>query len=308
MTKYARNGRSAAQAGTASDDSLRSGPALDRTSKERQRLLGQNFFRSVHSARRCVSRFAPSKHATVIEIGAGSGMLTRALAQNGRPVVAVEVDPYWAHRLVEEQLPGVTVVAADFLRWTPPSGPLAVIGNLPFGSSTDMLRRCLELGPGQLEKGAFLLQHQYVEKRTGRWGNNLFNTEWGPWYRFRAGLVFPRQEFRPIPNADTKTLLVEPHDPSLLAWAERNEYQDLARAVFTTGHLTLGAALRAIEARGSSAWLRRSGLDRDRRVKDLTIADWLALLRSRPSPTSEERHGRPRGERGPSRPRAGPTR
>ncbi|MGH8885624.1 MAG: 23S ribosomal RNA methyltransferase Erm [Egibacteraceae bacterium] len=283
-----------------------SGRALDAGSPERRRILGQNFFRSIDSARQFASQLAAPERATVVEVGAGSGMVARALAETGRPIVAVEIDKYWARRLQEERLPGVTVVVADFLRWPPPPGPVAVIGNLPFGSSTDILRRCLELSPQLLCRGVFLLQQQYVQKRIGGWGGNLFNAEWAPWYRFRAGLGFPRRQFRPVPNADTQTLLVEPQDPSLLAWAARGAYQDLARAVFTTGHLTVGAALQSIEAHAWGAWLWRSGLDRDRRVKDLSVEDWLELFRSRRSDTAAPRPRRPQGDPDRSARRGGP--
>lgn len=254
----------------------------------RRRVLGQNFFRSVGNARRFASQLKGRGDGPVVEIGAGSGMITRALAEHGIPVIAVEMDPYWAQRLENARLPRVTVVRADFVRWMPPPGKVQFIGNVPFGSGTRILRHCLDLGPQRLDRALLLLQEEVVHKRVGRWGGNLFNIQWAPWYEMHAGAVFSRYEFRPVPDADAATLLIEPRDRALLPWDERHEFQGLAHAVFSTGHLTLNLALRTVTPGGSKAWLARSGLDGRRRVKDLTVDEWVALYRARTSPGARQ--------------------
>ncbi len=256
----------------------------------KQRVHGQNFFRSAAQATRFAAQLRTSKDIRVIEVGSGSGMVTRALARAGRPVIAVEIDVEWSRRLKREQIYGVTVVTADFMRWRPLPGPLCIVGNLPFGSGTEILRRSLELGPRRLRQGVFLLQDEYVLKRVGRWGNNLFNVQWGPWYSFRAGLAFPREEFRPVPRADTRTVLVEPLEPTMLPWNTRRPYQEFAQSIFTTGHLKIGTALRAVSGKTAKAWLGCVSVDADRRVKNLAASDWIRLYKARP----ETRPPRPR--------------
>lgn len=251
----------------------------------RRRVLGQNFFRSVDDARRFASQLKGRDDDLIVEVGAGSGMITRVLAESGTPVIVVEMDPYWARRLDEARLVGVTVVRADFLRWKPPPGAMKIIGNVPFGTGTKILRYCLDLGPQRLHQAVFLLQEEVVLKRVGRWGGNLFNIQWAPWYELDAGIAFSRYKFRPVPNTDTATLLIEPRELALLPWSERSVFQDLARAVFSTGHLTIDVALRAVARGGSKKWLARSGLDGGRRVKDLTADEWVALYRTRTAPT-----------------------
>ncbi|MCY9787291.1 23S ribosomal RNA methyltransferase Erm [Nocardiopsis sp. EMB25] len=271
-----------------------------------RREWGQNFFRSAAVARRFARQMdgVDDRAAALIEIGPGSGRVTRELVVPDRPLTAVEIDPHWVRHLRERALPNLTVVNRDFLDWRPPKGPMRFIGNLPFGTGTTMLRRCLELGPDRFLEGVFLLQEEYTRKRVGGYGGNLFNAQWAPWYGFRRGLRFPRHDFRPAPRTDTETLLVSPLPEPLVPWRQRVAYQRFVDGLFNTGQLTVGQAARAVGGRGNAAWLRAAGVPSGLRVKDVTPRQWADLFRaSGPPPVGE----RARGGRGPT-PRRAPAR
>ncbi|GAB7030109.1 hypothetical protein JCM4914_15700 [Streptomyces platensis subsp. malvinus] len=197
-------------------------------------------------------------------------------------MLAVEIDAHWARRLKDESLPDVTVVNENFLTWQLPRQPIRLIGNLPFVSGTKILRRCLELGPDRMRQGVFLLQREYVGKRTGAWGGNLFNAQWEPWYTFEGGLTFSRKEFSPVPRADTQTLVVMPRRRPSVPWRERSDYQRFTQQIFDTGQMTIGEAARKVLRRGHAQFVRSAGVQPADRVKDLTVRDWAALFRANP--------------------------
>ena len=90
----------------------------------------------------------------VVEIGAGTGVLTEALARRAGRVVAVEYDPRLAER-ARARLAGfgnVRVVTADALALPMPRRPFRVVANLPFGSTAAILRRLL--GDPRIPAGA----------------------------------------------------------------------------------------------------------------------------------------------------------
>ncbi|MEU9123484.1 23S ribosomal RNA methyltransferase Erm [Streptomyces sp. NPDC048506] len=263
-----------------------SAPAASRSAARRE--WGQNFFRSAAAAGRFSDQLECSYAASpgsptvplIVEIGAGSGRVTKALASAGRPLLAVEIDRHWAGRLAAESLPDVTVLNEDFLTLRLPRQPVRLIGNLPFVSGTKILRRCLELGPDQMRQGVFLLQREYVGKRTGAWGGNLFNAQWEPWYTFEGGLAFSRQDFSPVPRTDTQTLVVTPRRRPPVPWRERTAYQRFTQQFFDTGQLTIGEAARKVLRRGHAQFVRGAGVRTDDRVKDLSVRDWTALFRA----------------------------
>ncbi|WP_143546793.1 ribosomal RNA small subunit methyltransferase A [Rhodococcus sp. 06-235-1A] len=242
---------------------------------ERRKALGQNFFRSPTDACRFVRQVQEDSTATVVEIGAGSGMITSALSAAGRSVEAVEIDPEWAKRLAERELVGVRVHTADFLDWQMPLGALLFVGNIPFGSSTSIVRHCLQVGPTRLRGMVLLTQREFAEKRCGRWGGNLFNAQWAPWFSFSLGEQFSRRKFKPAPATDTATLFVDPLSGPMLPWADRVIYQETVRALFSTGHAQVREACAAVSR--TNSWPGRAGVSEHTRVKDLSTSDWVAL-------------------------------
>ncbi|WP_241244674.1 methyltransferase domain-containing protein [Microbacterium oxydans] len=74
---------------------------------------------------------------SILELGCGDGALTRALAQLGRPLTAIDIDEHRVHRL-RRALPGVRVEVAD-ATWHPFDAEV-VVGNIPFHLTTPILR------------------------------------------------------------------------------------------------------------------------------------------------------------------------
>ena len=280
------------------------GPAVPGNADERRRVWGQNFFKSGTAVRRFTSQIDVVEGLPIVEVGPGSGMITKELARRGEPLTVVEIDGHWAELLAKELPAHVTMVNQDFLSWRPDAEHFRIVGNLPFGASTDILRTCLGYGPHRFVEGVFLLQLEFARKRAGAWGGNLFNEQWSPWFTFHLGLEFPRHCFRPVPKTDTATLFVDPRRDPLVPWRDRTAYQELVGAVFNTGQLTIGEAARRVNVRKPADWLRRAEVFPETRVKDLDAGDWAALFAAhqpaRPHTGAGGRPGggRPQGGRG----------
>lgn len=285
----ARSGRGARSLPAARGSSSRVGGTGHRSDEgpDARRRLSQNFFRKQKVAARFAEQ-VPAGGGRLVEIGPGSGRITRALAEQGHAVAAVEIDAEWSARLRELDLVGVEVVTADFLAWTPAPTDTRFVGNLPFGVSTKILRTCLERGPRDFTVGVFLLQEEFTRKRVGDFGGNSFNAEWSPWFTFRPGLRFSRFDFQPVPRADTATLVVEARPAPLVPWGCRALYQQSVGAVYGTSRRTLGEAASVAQCRPPR------GVPTDVPLRDLKPADWVAVYEGwgAPSvgPRVHERH------------------
>jgi SAM-dependent methyltransferase len=132
----------------------------------------------------------------VVEIGAGTGVLTEALARRAGRVVAVEYDPRLAER-TRARLAGfgdVRVVTADALALPPPRRPFRVVANLPFGSTAATLRRLLGDPRTRLERADLVLQEQAARRYAARRPGTPETIAWGlvpPGDRPGAGAVGP---------------------------------------------------------------------------------------------------------------------
>jgi 23S rRNA (adenine-N6)-dimethyltransferase len=206
--------------------------AQRRTARDaRRRSLGQNFLRP-EVGRRIVASAGLRPGELVVEIGAGRGALTHALAALPVDVLAIELDPIWAARLRTELAgaPHVRVVCADFFAVALPERPFRVIGSLPFGRTTDVCRRLFDDPRLPLVRADLIVQWEVAKKRACAPPGTLLGTTWAPWWEFRLGERLPAAAFRPVPRTDAGVLVATRRPAALLPPAMAGDYASFVRA------------------------------------------------------------------------------
>ncbi|MDA2967330.1 MAG: 16S rRNA (adenine(1518)-N(6)/adenine(1519)-N(6))-dimethyltransferase RsmA [Actinomycetota bacterium] len=131
-----------------------------------RRAFGQNFVSDPNTVRR-IARMA-NVNATdhVVEIGAGLGSLTLALAETGARITAIEIDHGIAPVLrdIVKDLPNVSVVVGDALEldWNeiiPPGSSAVVVANLPYNVATPLVADLLDAIP-QISRFVVMVQKE----------------------------------------------------------------------------------------------------------------------------------------------------
>ena len=133
----------------------------------RNHKLSQHFLRSPRLALMLIGHSNLKKRDLVIEIGAGSGVITSALSHRVKKVIAVEPDPDTAQKLRENlkkhQIENVEVVEQDFLDFELPSEPYKVFSNPPFHLSSAIVHKLIE-ADNPPEAFYLILQKQFALK------------------------------------------------------------------------------------------------------------------------------------------------
>ncbi|MGH8897966.1 MAG: rRNA adenine N-6-methyltransferase family protein [Egibacteraceae bacterium] len=171
---------------------------------ERRRTHQQNFLTDARVVRRLVADVEPDE--LVVDVGAGTGVLTLAVAAAGARVLAVERDPVWSQRLrarvreagLDER---VRVVLGDLRAVALPVGRWRVIASPPFGLTTTLLRRLLDdpaRGPARAD---LVLQFEVTRKFAAHPPTTLLGSSWAPWWETTLVERIPRTSFRPIPGS-----------------------------------------------------------------------------------------------------------
>ncbi len=211
--------------------------AAKRTERdERRRRLGQNFLRP-ELADAVVAQAAFDAGDLVVEIGAGRGACTFALARRGVRVIALEQDPHWADLLRREAerlgADGISVVCCDVLRYRMPHRPFRALGSLPFGTTTAILRHLLEDPGSGLQRADLVVQWEVARKRAAEPSTTLLSTTWAPWWTFGVSRRIPASAFRPVPAVDAAVLRVVRRTPPLLPVHLAPAYADFVRGHWT---------------------------------------------------------------------------
>lgn len=247
-----------------------------------QHRLGQNFLIDPRVRDSVAEAVGGTRTDEVIEVGAGVGTLTIALADRYRRVVAVELD----RRLIpalREVIGGrenVEVVEADILKVDVgafyPSGGELVAGNIPYNLTGALIRKLLDRPP-RPRRLSLVVQKEVAERWTATTGASLATVAVQVFAEARLGFTIPAEAFTPPPRVDSALVVLDVRDKPAVQVADMDAFFRLVEAVFQFRRKQLGGALGRIAGIGSDAAakrLREAGIDPERRAQTLTLSEW----------------------------------
>ncbi len=251
--------------------------------------LGQNFVVDGNTVRKIVRASGIAQGEHVVEVGPGLGSLTLGLLEAGARVTAIEIDRRLAEQLprtVDTMQPGapLEVIAADALRIDGVARePTALVANLPYNVSVPVLLHLLHVVPS-LTSALVMVQAEVGHRLAAAPGSRVYGSPsvkaawYGDWSI--AGTI-SRQVFWPVPNVDS--VLVGFRRGELPGTdAERRATFALVDAAFGQRRKMLRQAL--ADAMGgsaaASAVLEAAGVDPTMRGEQLTVGDFLAVVRA----------------------------
>lgn len=244
------------------------------------RTDGQHLLRSAVLASELVQQADIGPGDLVVEIGAGSGALTRPLARRARRVLAVERDPNFVDHLRSAfaSRSNVEIVRANALRVPLPQEPFRVFGNLPFSFGTRILRRLLDDVSSPLGRVDALVQLEMARKRAAIAPSTLVSLGWLPWWEFTVARRVPRSAFRPVPSVDAAMLTIRRREPALLQPNRRPAFVRVLARAFAAPDRPAGRAFTGADRDRWSRLAERRGLIRDARPAELDVFDWVAIF------------------------------
>ena len=230
---------------------------------------GRHFLRSSKLAAELVRAAGVRRGDLVLDLGAGTGVLTGALARAGARVIPVEIDRELAAGLTQ-RFPHA--IQGDATRIALPREPFKVVSNLPFGGATAILRRLLDPRV-PLTTADVIVEWGFAEKRAAVWPSTQLATYWGAWFELALTRRLPRGVFAPQPSVDAAVLRLKRRDEPLVPVSERRAYDAFLSRGYRDGPRAVvpWAALKRLEA--------ELGFDRQARPRDLDATQWAALFR-----------------------------
>jgi 16S rRNA (adenine1518-N6/adenine1519-N6)-dimethyltransferase len=258
-----------------------------------RKRFGQHFLVSRITLGHILEAAALRPQDGVLEIGAGIGTLTVALAPRVRTVVAVEVDGALLPALQEQTaafgnvaLERGDVMRMDLARLTGRlPHPRKIVSNLPYNIASPLLVALL--APAlQFTRLVVTVQREVAERLAAAPGTKDYGAlSVAVQYRAAARVVarVPRGAFIPRPDVESAVVLLEPYAAPPVAVGDEELFRRVVRAAFAQRRKTLRntlAAGLALTPDAAAAACRTADLDPGRRGETLDLASFAALTRA----------------------------
>ncbi len=254
-----------------------------------KKSLGQNFLHDPNTLEKIVELAAITPGSTVLEIGPGTGNLTRILAREARRVIAVEVDD----RLVPllrgtfAGQPHVEVIHGDILTIDLAAyvgdAPYTVVANLPYYITSAILRRLLESGP-RPQRLVITVQREVAERLVAEPGDmSLLSVSVQFYGQPHIAMHLNPAAFWPRPDVESAVVCIDVYAAPPVDVPDSALFFRVVRAGFGQKRKQLRNALSAglhVEKTQADDVLRAGGVDPQRRAETLGLAEWAAVTRA----------------------------
>ncbi|HEY2800060.1 MAG TPA: 16S rRNA (adenine(1518)-N(6)/adenine(1519)-N(6))-dimethyltransferase RsmA, partial [Chthoniobacterales bacterium] len=215
------------------------------------KTLGQNFLHDQNLARWIVQQAEISSGDFVVEIGAGLGAITEPILASGAHVLAIEKDArlasFLGDRFSENSLEIVHGDALTFdVRRLFASGPVKLLGNLPYYSATEMLFRFLQ-SPTPIIMALLMLQREVAARlsaapRSKDYGILTLLVQ--AQYRVEFLRSIPASVFVPAPEVESAVVRLTPRAPGELPDHDLGILSALVRHGFSQRRKQVGKLLK----------------------------------------------------------------
>ncbi|AHB42460.1 hypothetical protein RAAC3_TM7C00001G0614 [Candidatus Saccharibacteria bacterium RAAC3_TM7_1] len=234
----------------------------------RLHTYSQHFLKSPRLVAELAGHSNIRKNDLVYDLGAGSGVISSALARRCKQVVAVEIEPLALEKLHKNvgNLQNVTILKQDILTLNEPDGSYKIFANIPFSLSAEVIKKFTE-SPRPPKTMYLIVQKQFARKLVPGDDHftSLLSAQVGMRFVVRIRKPLNKTDFTPPPAVDTVLLELKLRDEPLVPSKELESYRRYVEECFSRQKYFAEQPLAA------------AGISPELRPSQLTLEQWVAL-------------------------------
>ncbi|MHB1023807.1 MAG: 16S rRNA (adenine(1518)-N(6)/adenine(1519)-N(6))-dimethyltransferase RsmA [Acidobacteriaceae bacterium] len=250
--------------------------------------LGQNFLVDHAACAAIADALGDVSHSTVLEIGPGHGAITSLLVPRCRQLIALELDSALVKELqfrFREQphfhIVEGDVLAADFAALIPENEKAALVGNLPYYITSDILLK-LFAAHAVLDRAVVMIQREVAERVAAAPGGReygLLSATAQMYARVENIFTLPPEAFSPPPEVYSTVLRLTFSPRFEELGVDAPGFDRFLKQCFSQKRKTLANNLRAAgrEPAQITQALAASGIPPQMRAESVTLEAMAAL-------------------------------
>lgn len=251
-----------------------------------KKSLGQHFLNDEGVVKRMVEAGRITKDDTILEIGPGFGILTKALTKSpAKKIIACEKDDLIYEFLQKEvKQKNISIIHKDALFLIPTivaTPPLKVISNLPYNIASPVIISLLTVCPILPEKMILMVQKEVAQRLTAKPGDSnrgiltVFLELFGDVQIIEK--LSPSQ-FYPPPQVESAVVLI---DNIIMPKLDRKRAFKIIKTAFSKKRKKIKNSLFAsleIYTKQMDEICAKANITPDLRAEDLDIGQWRDLI------------------------------
>ena len=255
-----------------------------------KKYLGQHFLRDEEIAKQIADTLSMDGYANVLEIGPGTGVLTKYLLQRSANLIAMELDEesiiYLKHSFqleyneILQQNSSLEIIQADFLKYNLSTlfnnEPFAIIGNFPYNISTQIVLRLLEVR-NRVPEFSGMFQKEVAQRICAKEGNKTYgilSVLVQAFYDAEYLFTVNPEVFNPPPKVESGVLRLIRKENFMLDCDEKLFFR-VVKTGFNQRRKTLRNSLKIFNLSDN---LKEDAIF-DRRPEELGVAQFIALTK-----------------------------
>lgn len=259
----------------------------DRQPVQAKKQLGQHFLKDEQIAQKIADTLSYSGYKKVVEIGPGTGVLTKYLLEKSVDLLALELDresvsylqtEFTAFHLDPLRKEKFEVVHGDFLKFDllqhMGNGEFAIIGNFPYNISTQIVFKVLEMR-SYIPEFAGMFQKEVAQRICASPGSKTYgilSVLAQAFYHCEYLFTVKPGVFHPPPKVESGVICLKRRSDLSLNCDEELFFK-VVKTAFNQRRKTLRNSLKAFEL---SQNLKEDAIF-DRRPEELAVADFVDL-------------------------------
>ncbi len=250
-----------------------------------KKSLGQNFLVNQGIVQKIIDAADIKKGDIILEIGPGTGILTKELAHRTGNVIAIEKD----RDLIEDlrnKFPDIQVLEDDILKFDPakylaPNTKFKLMGNIPYYITSHLLRTIFESANWRMARPeliVLMIQKEVAQRIMAKPPDmNILALSVQFYSKPEIVAQVSRGSFRPEPNVDSAVIKLTPTETNLTKTEADNLFK-VIRAGFSSKRKKLINNLSVFRSPDElKEILSKISIPEKVRAENLSIDDWVKL-------------------------------